>query len=54
MKCKKCGREIKEGNIFCTYCGTSIKASNEEIENTINAKNTNIKKHRLPKLKIII
>ena len=56
MKCSKCGKEIKEGNSFCTYCGTSIKASNEEIEkeNTINAKNTNIKKHRLPKLKIII
>lgn len=56
MICKKCGREIKEGNIFCTYCGTSIKTSNGEIEkeNTINAKNTNIKKHRLPKLKIII
>ena len=56
MKCSKCGKEIKEGNNFCTYCGTSIKADNEEIEkeNTINAKNTNKIKHRLPKFKIII
>lgn len=56
MICKKCGKEIKEGNSFCTYCGTSIKASNEEIEkeNKINAKNTNKIKHRLPKFKIII
>lgn len=56
MKCSKCGKEIKEGNNFCTYCGTSIKADNEEIEkeNTINTKNTNKIKHRLPKFKIII
>lgn len=31
MKCKKCGTEIKDGNIFCTNCGTSI---NEENTNT--------------------
>lgn len=56
MKCSKCGKEIKEGNNFCTYCGTSIKANNEEIkkENTVNAKNTNKIKHRLQKLKIIV
>lgn len=24
MVCKKCGSEIKEGDIFCTNCGTSI------------------------------
>lgn len=24
MKCKKCGKEIAEGNIFCTNCGQSI------------------------------
>ena len=62
MKCSKCGKEIKEGNSFCTYCGTAINEIDSEntkieevkIKNTKNAKNTNIKKHRLPKLKIII
>ena len=29
MICKKCGKEIREGNIFCTNCGYSI---NEEIK----------------------
>ena len=24
MKCSKCGKEIKEGNGFCTYCGTPV------------------------------
>ena len=24
MNCKKCGKEIKEGNIFCTNCGKKI------------------------------
>ena len=62
MKCSKCEKEIKEGNSFCTYCGTAINEIDSEntkieevkIKNTKNAKNTNIKKHRLPRLKIII
>lgn len=24
MKCNKCGAEIKEGNTFCTNCGTKV------------------------------
>ena len=33
MNCKKCGKEIKEGNSFCTNCGTpvnfDVKVGNE-------------------------
>lgn len=32
MICKKCGMEIKDGNIFCTNCGTSINEKNINIE----------------------
>ena len=24
MFCKKCGKKIKEGNNFCTKCGTPV------------------------------
>ena len=24
MICSKCGKEIKEENSFCTYCGTPV------------------------------
>ena len=30
MYCKKCGSAIKEGNLFCTNCGTGI---NENVNN---------------------
>lgn len=48
MKCSKCGKEIKEGNSFCTNCGTPVN----EIENNINVENKTKKKSN--KLKIII
>lgn len=25
MNCKKCGNEIKEGEMFCSKCGAKIK-----------------------------
>ena len=25
MFCSKCGKEIKEGNTFCTYCGQKVE-----------------------------
>ena len=48
MICKKCGKEIKEGNNFCTNCGTAI---NSQIADT-KVKNINIKNNK--KTKIIV
>lgn len=36
MICKKCGKEIKDGNSFCVYCGNNI-------ENQSNTKKNNKK-----------
>ena len=35
MNCKKCGNEIKEGNIFCTNCGKSINETIKPKKNLI-------------------
>ena len=40
MKCKKCGSEIKDGNLFCVNCGTSIE-SNKVEEKNVKKKETN-------------
>ena len=68
MKCSKCGKEIKEGNSFCTYCGTPVnkvennkdiipeetkEVKNAEAKNNINNKD-NKTKNKSNKLKIII
>lgn len=65
MKCSKCGKEIKEGNSFCTYCGTPVnkfennkditpeetkEVKSAETKNNINNKT----KKKSNKLKIII
>ena len=67
MVCKKCGEEIKDGNNFCTNCGTPVnkvennkditqKESKEvkstKIENNINVESET--KEKSKKLKIII
>lgn len=33
MYCSKCGKEIKEGNTFCTNCGEPIISETKKIEN---------------------
>ena len=57
MKCSKCGKDIKEGNNFCTYCGTQVnKVENDKditLEETKEVKSTETKKES-NKLKIII
>lgn len=46
MKCRKCGTEIKEGNNFCTNCGTAINLNiNNDVENN---------RKKINKLEIII
>ena len=30
MYCKKCGREIKDGAVFCQYCGARVEHQAEE------------------------
>ena len=30
MYCKNCGKEIKDGSVFCTYCGTRVEAENPQ------------------------
>lgn len=32
MYCKKCGKEIKDGSNFCTYCGADLTSSKETNE----------------------
>ncbi|MBQ3407864.1 MAG: DUF5011 domain-containing protein [Clostridia bacterium] len=41
MYCRKCGNEIKKGEMFCSKCGKKIKVSaqNVEAKTTINIKN---------------
>ena len=34
MFCSKCGKEIKEGNTFCTYCGQKIEENNQKEKNS--------------------
>lgn len=61
MFCKKCGNEIKEGNVFCTNCGTPIeitkinkKTSNNNTENEKNTNNKTEMKKKSNKLKVMI
>lgn len=46
MICKKCGKEIKEGNNFCTNCGTAVGSHVDDIgtknRNVENSKKTTI------------
>lgn len=54
MICKKCGKEVKEGNNFCTNCGKPVDNSivnHKEIDDKIKIKSDNIIKRNL---KIII
>lgn len=37
MFCEKCGNKIKEGNTFCTNCGTRV-SDNKETEFQTNTK----------------
>lgn len=57
MKCKKCGSEIKDGNLFCVNCGTSIESNKVEEKNVKEKetnKDNNAKKATKNKFKIII
>ena len=57
MKCKKCGSEIKDGNLFCVNCGTSIESNKVEEKNVKKKetnKDNNAKKATKNKFKIII
>lgn len=51
MLCKKCGKEIKEGNNFCTNCGKPVNNNHKKIADKIEIKSDNIIKRNL---KIII
>lgn len=44
MKCSKCGKEIKEGEKFCTECGSNVEL-NTNINNTTQKQN-NIKQQQ--------
>ena len=30
MYCENCGKELKEGNLFCEYCGTRVRETPEK------------------------
>ena len=64
MICSKCGKEIKDGNNFCTNCGTPVNKIEDnknvlqkETEKIIKENNINVKteaKKKSNKMKIII
>ena len=37
MKCPKCGKEIEEGESFCSNCGTKVESINEVQQNNTNS-----------------
>ena len=32
MYCNKCGKQIADDSVFCSYCGTKIEIQDEDIE----------------------
>lgn len=36
MKCQRCNKEIKEGELFCNYCGAKVEKENIEHTQKIN------------------
>ena len=39
MKCQRCNKEIKEGELFCNYCGAKVAKDNiEDTKITLNIK----------------
>lgn len=50
MFCEKCGKEIKDGDKFCPYCGAENKINKEDPSHDIppdfSAKGTGKKKKR--------
>lgn len=47
MKCKNCSNDIKDGNKFCIYCGSSL---NENV--SVNENMSNSEKEYQPKRKL--
>ena len=52
MKCKKCGNEVKDGNLFCVNCGTYVEKDNTNEK--ITKENDEIIKKSKSKLIIMI
>ncbi len=42
MKCKKCGHEINEGDLFCENCGSPIEVQEKNIQKSKGNKKTKI------------
>lgn len=53
MYCKKCGKEIKEGNTFCTNCGEPINNIKENTTRTETNTNTDEKENNKSNKKVI-
>lgn len=53
MYCKKCGKEIKEGNTFCTNCGEPINNIKENTTRTETNTNTDEKENNKSDKKVI-
>ena len=52
MICKKCGREIKEGNNFCTNCGTKVVLE-EKRDNNLHINNVDVKLNKKEKVGVV-
>jgi len=48
MFCGKCGKQLKDGNLFCTECGEKANPSNDEVLNDKGVSN-----HQRPSMKEI-
>lgn len=56
MKCSNCGRELKEGHLYCDYCGQEIRIVPDidlEIENSIQETMTTLAEDFAPSAKRI-
>lgn len=47
MYCKKCGKEIPDNAIFCTYCGTEQQNNKQQFTSIIHTIISWIKRHKI-------
>ena len=36
MKCKNCGHEVNENDVYCSHCGTKLEKEETQVDEKIN------------------